>query len=378
MPAPSVRVVVRLPYNRPENPPPDPPRVCSYLCRGSEMLIPTQIEWTSEKADILWKVIERSRSIDGGGADCKRLECLISRTERLVCSGKGLAAHLEVPLPYLLYRVNARFQEEIRGLKDISGALSPGSSSQSTSKADQSPQMERPSVAGRLSTRIMGGSGRLTGSNALPSPIGARARLNSLGSNSPRHKKATSSSTITVQAPKQPSILRPATPSSSEDSDSEDEQALKEEEADRKAEEQEALDRKLQELQQMMTNDALGLVSSKERKGSERGRRWLSSSVSAGYRQRDDTLSSRSNSTSQSVSSAGSPHGSIPDIPSPSTNGSQTYSPMSRHMSPSKSSSPPSVSSGIATGRRYGPMNLSDQGSNQGSETSSFSDLSGT
>ena len=26
------------------------------------------------------------------------------------CSGKGLAAHLEVPLPYLLCRVNTRFQ----------------------------------------------------------------------------------------------------------------------------------------------------------------------------------------------------------------------------------------------------------------------------
>ena len=285
---------------------------------------------------------------------------------------------MEVPLPYLLYRVNARFQEEIRGLKDISGALSPASGSQSASKADQTPQIERPSMAGRLSTRMMGGSSRLTGSSALPSPIGARARLNSLGSNCLRHKKATSSSTITVQAPKQPDILRPVTPSSSEDTDSDDEQALKEEEADRRAEEQEALDRKLHELQQMMTNDVLGLVSAREPKGSERGRKWLASSVSAGYRHRDDTLSSRSNSTSQSVSSAGSPQGSIPDIPSPSTNGSQSYSPMSRHMSPSKSSSPPSVSSGVATGRRYAPMSLSEQESNHGSETSSFSDISGT
>ena len=41
------------------------------------------------------------------------------------CSGKGLAAHLEVSPPFLPYRVNARFQEEIRGLKDIPGALSP-------------------------------------------------------------------------------------------------------------------------------------------------------------------------------------------------------------------------------------------------------------
>jgi hypothetical protein len=301
------------------------------------------------------------------------------------CSGKGLAAHLEVPLPYLLYRVNARFQEEIRGLKDISGALSPTVAG----KDDQSPQIERPSVAGR----IMGGSSRLALSNALPSPIGVRARLNSLGSNSVRHKKGTSSSTITVQAAKHqhppPTLLpRPTTPSSSEEdsTDSEDEEALKEEELDRKAEEQEALDRKLQELQQMMTNDTLGLVTSRERKGSERGRRWppTSSSVPSlavgGYRHRDDTsLSIRSNSTSQSVSSASSPQGSIPDIPSPSAygGGSQPHSPMGRHMSPSKSSSPPSVSSGVATGKRYAPLSLSDQGSNQGSETSSFSDISG-
>lgn len=52
---PNIRVVVRLPYNRPEQPLNDPPR----------------IEWTSEKADILWKVIERSRTSDNGGTDCK-------------------------------------------------------------------------------------------------------------------------------------------------------------------------------------------------------------------------------------------------------------------------------------------------------------------
>ncbi|KAF8622152.1 hypothetical protein AX15_007270 [Amanita polypyramis BW_CC] len=348
MPTPSVRVVVRLPYNRPENAPPDPPR----------------IQWTPEKADILWKVIERSRSIDGGGADWK-----------------GLAAHLEVPLPYLLYRVNARFQEEIRGLKDISGALNPTLASQSINKVDQPSHVEPPpSMARRLSTR-MGGSSRLGVSTGLPSPIGVRARLNSLGNNSIRHKKATSSSTITVQAPKRPGLARPdSSSSSSEGSDSEDEQAIREEEADRKAEEQEALDRKLQELQQMMTNDALGLVSSRGRKGSERGRRWMTSSPcslsSAGYRNRDDTPSSRSNSTSQSVSSAGSPQGSIPDIPSPSPSGSQSHSLMNHYISSTKSSSPPSVSTGVATGRRYVPLSLSEPESNLGSETSSFSDLS--
>ncbi|KAF8638536.1 hypothetical protein AX17_002079 [Amanita inopinata Kibby_2008] len=342
MPAPSIRVVVRLPYNRPENAPNDSPR----------------IEWTSEKADILWKVIERSRSIDGGAADWK-----------------GLAAHLEVPLPYLLYRVNARFQEEIRGLKDIQGTLSPTSTNHTPNKLfEQTAGVERPSVAGRISVR-MGGSSRL-GPNGLPSPLGVRARLNSLGNNSLRPKKATSSSTITVQARKPSLPPRPASPPSSDDSDSDNEEALKEEEADRKAEEQEALDRKLRELQEMMTNDTLGLVSAPQPKEG-RGRRWSASSPHSlsSYRHRDDALSSRSTSTSQSISSASSPQGSIPDIPS-STNSSQAHSPMSRHMSPAKSSSPPSVSSGVATGRRYAPLSLSEQESNHGSEMSSFSDLS--
>ncbi|PFH47797.1 hypothetical protein AMATHDRAFT_118618, partial [Amanita thiersii Skay4041] len=348
---PSVRVVVRLPYNRPDNASSDPP----------------PIEWTPEKADILWKVIERSRSIDGGGADWK-----------------GLAAHLEVPLPYLLYRVNARFQEEIKGLKDIQGALSPTSNHNTPSKtAEQAVQLngDKPKLAGRLSTRMIG-STRL-GSSGLPSPLGVRARLNSLGHNSLRPRKATSSSTITVQAPKAPTLPpRPITPSSSEESeDSESEEVIKEEEADRKVEEQEALDRKLHDLQQMMTNESLGLVSArprtKENGRYRRGRHMTPNSLTtSGYPHREDTLSSRSASTSQSVSSASSPQGSIPDIPSPSTNSSQNYSPMSRHMSPAKSSSPPSLSSGIATGRRYGPLSLSDHGSNHESETSSFSDIS--
>jgi hypothetical protein len=216
------------------------------------------------------------------------------------------------------------------------------------------------------------------GANGLPSPIGVRARLNSLGNNTIRQKKNTSSSTITVQAPKKLSIPEPISPSSSEaaDTDSEDEQARKEEEADRMAEEQEALDRKLRELQQMMTNDTLGLVSSR---GTERGRRRKTppsspaSLSTGGYsRRRDDNLSSRS------LSSTGSPQGSMPDIPSPSTNGSQSNSPMGRHMSSAKSSSSPSISPSLATGKRYAPLSLSEQESSHGSETSSFSDISGT
>ncbi|GAW04443.1 protein spt3 [Lentinula edodes] len=79
-----------------------------------------------------------------------------------------------------------------------------------------------------------------------------------------------SSSTLTLQSPlaRNPTHLqsgserRPSPPSSGEDEmDSDDDEMLKEEEAERVAEEQEALDKKLAELQKMITGDSLGLVS---------------------------------------------------------------------------------------------------------------------
>ncbi|KAJ7696000.1 hypothetical protein B0H17DRAFT_1054515 [Mycena rosella] len=355
-PTPNMRVVVRLPWNRPEQPLADPPR----------------IEWSSEKADILWKVIERSRSTDNGGTDWK-----------------GLAAHLEVPLPYLLYRVHARFQEELRGLQDIPGVSSPSTTQHPNRPFEDLLVAEKHTVASRAVSRLTG-SGSMSPSGRLSTPLGVRARLSSLGNNSPRPKKATSSSTLTVQGPKK--VHRPLSPTSSgssEEDDSEDEEAKKEEEADRNAEEQEALDRKLQELQQMVTNDALGLVSAASRPGLpdkgkvkeiNRGRMGLAATgVSAlhGSFRRD------SYSSPLSVSSASSAHGSIPDIPSPPPD-SQPHSPISRHLSPSKSSSPPALSPRSALGhshRRYGPLverGVSEQGSNQGSEASSFSDISDT
>jgi hypothetical protein len=218
-------------------------------------------------------------------------------------------------------------------------------------------------------------------STKLVSPLGVRARLSSLGKSSPRPKKVTSSSTLTVQAAnKSFAPLRPTSPSSPGDVDSSDEEAIKEEEAERTAEEEEALSRKLAELQRMMTNDALGLVSgSRPRdkgKGSDRGRSAPLSPRSAGS-SRIDMLSSRSDTQSLS-STGGSPHGSIPDIPSPSS-GSQPQSPMGKNLS-SKSSSPPALSSRNALGnvhRRYGPLVDRTSESSHGSEASSFSDLSG-
>ncbi|KAH7931155.1 hypothetical protein BV22DRAFT_998669 [Leucogyrophana mollusca] len=352
----NVRVVVQLPYNRPEHPCHDPPR----------------IEWNAEKANILWEVISLSRASDNGGTDWK-----------------GLAAHLEVPLPYLLYRAQARYEEDLRGLQDIKGVFSNPSGTQPVPKSNEA----TPVLPGRpLSIRIptgrpvnsLGSAARLSAvssSGRLSTPMGVRARLNSLG-----HTKGSSSSTVTLQGPKraQPH-LRPATPSSSDETDSEDEQAAKEEEADRKQEEQEALDRKLANLQKMMTSEVVGLVgspvSSSKGKDIIRGRAPVSPSsryIHESFR-RDDT---RNRDHSASVSSASSPQGSIPSIPSPPPE-SQPQSPISRHLSTSKSSSPPALSVRNARGQahmRYGALvaqaNASEQESNQGSSASSFSDLS--
>jgi hypothetical protein len=268
-----------------------------------------------------------------------------------------LASHLQVPLPYLLYRVNARFQEEIRGLKDIQGALSPA--------------LAQPAKNHDLPAR---GSG--LSSSRVGLPLGVRARLSSLGSNSSRPRKATSSSTLTYQAPKRViTPMRPASPSSSPDDTDSDEQAMKEEDADRTAEEEDVLSRKLAELQKMMTNEALGLVggTGPKNKTTDRGRS-VPLSPRSTTSSRMDTLSSRS--ASQSISSASSPQGSIGEIPS-----SNSQSPIRKALS-SKSPSPAAVSSRSALAhshRRYGPLvdRTAEYGSSIGSGTSSFSDLSG-
>jgi hypothetical protein len=286
-----------------------------------------------------------------------------------------------VPLPYLIYRAQIRYEEDIRGLQEIREALSP-TTTQTTRQPEDLVSPETPtSATSKAQGRITGSTARLSTSARLNTPLGVRARLSSLGNNSPRPKKASSSSTITLQgaagqtrhyAP----LMRPVSPSSSEGTDSEDEAAAKEEEADRRLEEQDALDRKLQVLQKMMTNDTLGLVSTSRSKREVDSGQMGATPSTRRVTQRGEPSS---RSTSQSVSSASSPHGSVPSIPSPPP-GSQPHSPISRHLPSSKSSSPPAVSPRSAHGLRYGPLvgrTVSEQGSNQGSEASSFSDISG-
>jgi len=413
----SIRVVVRLPYNRPEDALPNPPKV----------------EWNAEKEQILWEVIAKSRAVEGAGTDWK-----------------GLAAHLEVPLPYLLFRAQTRYEEDLRGLQGIRGALSPTIASP-TFQVPLSPNGHNPPngyVPGgskpnsatteyfpKLPTPVSGGSRKdfprigipngAMSSSTMARPLNVRARLSSLSHSSrvrrtstmsQQSKQVLGSSVLTLQGPKRsrehiqrlsPTTSSRASPSavSSNDASSEDENDKAEEE-DRRAEEQHALELKLKSLQKMMTREALGLVASpapspispgqsmRSVKGKEvdRGRtRPLSaSSASMNFPQHLDMM--RRYSTSQtpshhSLSSASSPQGSIPSIPSPPPERrSQPQSPMARRLSEHvKSTSPPAVSTRAAWAQttRHGAASRtkvgggrSEKGSEMGSEASSFSDLS--
>ncbi|KAK7696238.1 hypothetical protein QCA50_000891 [Cerrena zonata] len=423
----NIRVVVRLPYNRPEELIPDPPRV----------------EWSPEKEQILWEVIAKSRAVEGAGTDWK-----------------GLAAHLQVPLPYLLYRAQTRYEEDLRGLQGIRSALSPSSTSPvtqaqvtstSTNTAKQPnggeyfPRFpttgEKPGIPRRDSLRTEGlGNGDMKSSIMSPGgrpPMGVRARLSSLGSvqavarsrrlstlSNTAAKRILSSSTATLQGPKRPrEMMRPLSPTSSHpspenstspDASSEDEEDSNDEQ--RAIDEQETLRLKLENLQKLMTADALGLVASPSRMSasrySEKGRRSeyrrgrdrpLSSS-SSGQLPRLETLSMtrrhNANHTpshhSLSSASASSPQGSIPSIPSPppetlSNRPTRRQTPLhARPLSqPGKSTSPPpSISPNSAWGQNVSSSrsnhfanvgrtklrgDRSERGSEVGSSTSSLS-----
>ncbi|KAI6130257.1 hypothetical protein EDD16DRAFT_1689639 [Pisolithus croceorrhizus] len=342
-----------------------------------------QIEWNAEKANVLWEVIALSRTSNNGGTDWK-----------------GLATHLEVPLPYLLYRAQARYEEDLRGLKDIPGVPSHTAPQQLANGAP--PSSRRPS-------RISGGAASartLTGSGVSATPLGVRLRLNSLTHNSPsKGHTRISSPTAALQEialRRSTASLRSHSPfSEGESSDSSDASEImrrKEEEEERNAEEREALDKKLAQLQKTMTSEIVGLVrnpTTQNKCKEKEATRGLTATgfparpredTSAGFGQEGMDFPPRNRDHSASVSSVSSPQGSVPSIPSPTSPpspASLSTSPMARHIPSFKSSSPPAVSAQNARGHaRFHTVGqgtvVSEGESTQGSTASSFSDLSGT
>ena len=351
----NVRVIVRIPFNRPDDSRTDPPKVSVQPASEVPVLKVAQVEWNPDKEKVLWEVIARSRATDNGGTDWP-----------------GLAAHLQVPLPYLLYRAQTRYEEDLRGLQGIKVALSPANPDPAAASPSPDHLIARPTPISRL-------SGQIT-STRLTTPLGLRARLNSLTPAPNTTPKVSSSSIMTLQdnnGPPPRLLIRPTvrsrTSSAGSDDDS-DAELDASEQADRRLEEQETLDKKLRNLQTMITGDKLGLVrSSRPRQRTERPSREPNRALS-NYTSLD--------SSSPSTSSVGSPQGSIPSIPSPPPEQHQAQQPGRRHAVATKSYSPPALSPRHAQPQGFGGLigmvqRNSERDSNNGSSASSFSDLSG-
>ena len=387
-----VRVIVRLPYNRPEHPQPDPVPVSpsnsrsSFYSTANASTFFRQVSWNSDKEKYLWEVVAKSRGSESGAPDC---ECISLRfTEfpltlwlylhHLAIVGKVLAARLDVPLPYLLYRAQVRYEHDLRGLQVIKGSLSPNPAHDGTQNAEAplDDTANLPSFPRRFPGAGRRDSlSRLSTSVRLTAPLGVRARLNSLTSNSPsRTSRPASSSVLTLRGGhrRDPTAFRPASPLSSE-SETDDEYERREE-AERRLEEEEALDKKLKNLQTLLTGDNVGLVSSVSEHGkaieSQTSQGRFAPSSPPQRARTDASVSSRS----QSISSASSPRGSIPSMPSPTPESPQSVT--SKHTSRSSPANPagPSATTSQAKAQpllRYGPATA-------GSSASSFSDLSGS
>lgn len=352
----NVRVIVRIPLNRPDDSRVDPPKV--GVCPRTVLPVLNricQVEWNQDKEKVLWEVIARSRATDNGGTDWP-----------------GLAAHLQVPLPYLLYRAQTRYEEDLRGLQGIKVALSPTNPDPSAASPSPDHLIARPTPISRL-------SGQIT-STRLTTPLGLRARLNSLTPAPPNTTpKVSSSSIMTLQdGDGHPRLLiRPAVRSRSSSAGSDDDSDAEldaSEQAERHLEEQEALDKKLRNLQTMITGDKVGLVrSSRPRQRTEKASRDPQRALS-NYTSLD--------SSSPSASSVGSPPGSIPSIPSPPPEQHQVQQSTRRHSVATKSYSPPALSPRNAHPQGFGGLigivqRNGEKDSNNGSSASSFSDLSG-
>ena len=352
----NVRVIVRIPSNRPDDSRLDPPKVGVQPKCVLPVLKHAQVEWNQDKEKVLWEVIARSRATDNGGTDWP-----------------ALAAHLQVPLPYLLYRAQTRYEEDLRGLQGIKVALSPTNPDPSAASPSPDHLAARPTPISRL-------SGQIT-STRLTTPLGLRARLSSLTPAPPNATpKVSSSSVMTLQdgnGPPPRLLIRPtirSRTSSAGSNDDSDAELDASEQAERRLEEQEALDKKLRTLQTMITGDKLGLVrSSRPRQRTERPSRDPNRALS-NYTSLD--------SSSPSTSSVGSPQGSIPSIPSPPPEQHQAHQPGRRQPVATKSYSPPALSPRHAQPQGFGALigmvqRNSERDSNNGSSASSFSDLSG-
>jgi len=306
------------------------------------------VEWNQEKENILWEVIAKSRAMEGAGTDWQ-----------------GLSNHLQVPLPYLLYRAQVRYEQDLKGIQDLRGGVGSQSSKRSVQAHHPS---DRRITRSPIALRATSAGAEPNRSSSLNTPT------------SPRHIQSVcpivrrgSSQTLKVRGVnadgtvgsdvRLPSLMLEDDVSSSEDEESQEREAKKEEEQD-------ALTKRLKELEKVITNERLGLVQ-RHRDPSR------SESISSERRHSSAPSSVAPENPPESLSA--SPQGSIPSIPSPPSGSQVINQPTRRLHSPTKSPlTSPSPLRGQPQLRLFpSRTRASEKGSStQASTASSFSDIS--
>ncbi|CAE7230930.1 unnamed protein product [Rhizoctonia solani] len=345
-------------------------------------LLSKSVIWSPEKEKVLWDELARPRA---------SLNAI---------NWAGLSAQLDVPVPYLIYRAQVKYEQDLKGLQGIRQAQTVTSPSddrsfgspQRTRNPLSSPTMAAsPALVRRMSSSGAIGSRWSRGSNAsthtIVQPPGPRmARLNPV---------LTPLRTATGSRPSSSSSGR-STPTST-DSEEEKRDAQKEE-ADQLAE-------KLKELQKRMGSGYFGfakpdkspapsIIASQTRSQSQSASQTRSQTTSqvrsqtarsqtatmsaSRIMQRSLTTPTGAAMVADSETSASmSQRGSVPDIPSPASD-SRARLPVRvtrRATSVGTHRSPSAVSEAQERGP-VGRTRAHDAGSGQVSSASSFSDIS--
>ncbi|KAJ1308370.1 hypothetical protein OPQ81_004078 [Rhizoctonia solani] len=345
------------------------------------------VVWSPEKEKVLWHELARPRS-----------------TLNAV-NWTGLSAQLDVPVPYLIYRAQVKYEQDLKGLQGI----------RQTQPAT-SPVDDRPSFGSPQKTR------NLLSSPTITSPALVR-RMSSSGAIGSRWSRG-SASTHTIIQPPGPRMARlnpvltplrtatgskPSTPSSGQSTPS----MTDSEEAKRDAQKEEAdqLAEKLKELQKRMGSGYFGFVrpndskspapsitASQTRSQSQLGSQIRSQSasqnrsqatrsqtatMSASRMQRSLTTPTGAamvadSGTTTSASASMSQRDSIPDIPSPASD-SRARLPMRVTQRATSVGTTHRSPSAVSEAQERGPVGRTraqDAGSGQVSSASSFSDIS--
>ncbi|KAF9520706.1 hypothetical protein BS47DRAFT_398779 [Hydnum rufescens UP504] len=332
-------VIVRLPFDRPQE-------------GGTSD--PAPIDWTPEKERLLWQQLSSSRTVEDADVDWQ-----------------ALATRLDTPLPYLLYKTQARYEQDLRKIHEIKPIVS----TTALPPSSNDPRPRLPSLSRRTSSRA-------ESSTSVPHSSSPRMVEKPLLSNLSASRLHTP--LVALRFPQVPRgssdrIMEAmeATSSSSSESAQSDE-----DEAERAKLEQESIVKRLKELERLMSTETPGFARPANRpavrNAGRGGHRQLHSytipspadqmsDVPESAREEEPDSPPTTDASSRRTSRFA--RGVIPSIPSSSS--------QSPARSPNGAPLLPNARHKAMPARLENALRGGQSESSQGSQASSFSDISG-